>query len=99
MSTKQVRYLKRGDWILGPEPRPGQPRLLANVLGVLLKDNGMADVEVMVRQHTFTGQQNADNVVRVWANSDLPHRMKRGDEWPAIPAEPSQGAIMAMASN
>lgn len=86
MKTKQVKFLKQDDWVLGPEPKPGNPRLLARVMGIAIGSNGMCDVEVQLQQHTFIAQQNGENVVQCWETSDLPHRVKRADEWPAMPS-------------
>lgn len=99
-STKQVKYLKRGDWVMGPEPeRAGQPQLLALVDGVRVDSDGMASVDTILMNQLFTARQNAENVVAVWANSDLPHRVKRDGEWPAMPGGPSVGQIVAAGDN
>jgi len=95
VATKQVKYLRSGDWVLGPEPKPGNPRLLALVKAVGMGSNGMCSVDVQIKDHEFTAQQNAENVVQVWDNSDLPHRVKRADEWPALWPSSSMGVLAA----
>lgn len=87
MATKQVRYLKRDDWVRGPEPNPGRAQLLARVVScdVFATATGeQARLTVDLPDGLVIAHQNPDNMVEVWKPSDLPRVMVKRDEWPAI---------------
>ena len=86
MRTKQCKYLSRGDWVLGPEPKPGQPRLLGKVTSIephMTVEGEQLRVYVDLPIGVVPTFAHPENVVQVWQDHELP-RPTSGEDWPAF---------------